>query len=85
MVGKLVLWRRMSGDVKRYFRLYIRRYTFSHKNFKYGYPQFNALLQFDLKLECCKPYKAARHPMEGDVIADVKLFLTVYCRIALSN
>ena len=37
------------------------------------------------KLECCKrhkvarhPHKVACHPTKGDVINDVKLFLTVY-------
>ena len=38
-------------------------------------------MQFDLKLERCKPHKAARHPTKGDVIDDVKLFPTVYRRI----
>ena len=40
-----------------------------------------ALLQFPLKLEYCKPYKAAHHPAICDIIYDAKLFLTVYCRI----
>ena len=50
----------------------------STENFEYGYPHSNALLQFDLKLEHCKPHKAAGHPTKCDVINDVKLFLTVY-------
>ena len=51
------------------------------KILEYGYPHSNALLQFDLKLERCKPHRAARHPTKGDVIVDVKLFPTVYRRI----
>ena len=80
-VGNLVLRRRASGAVKRDFRTYIRRYTSPNENFEYGYPHSNALLQFDLKLERCKPHKAARHQTKGDVIDDVKLFPTVYRRI----
>ena len=81
MVGNLVLRQRASGAVKRDFRTYIRRYTSPNENFEYGYPHSNALLQFDLKLERCKPHRAACHPTEGDVIDDVKLFPTVYRRI----
>ena len=80
-VGNLVLRRRANGAVKRDFRTYIRRYTSPNDNFEYGYPHSNALLQFDLKLERCRPHKAARHPTKGDVIDDVKLFATVYRRI----
>ena len=80
-VGNLVLRRRASGAVKRDFRTYIRRYTSPNENFEYGYPHSNALMQFDLKLERCKPHKAARHQTKGDVIDDVKLFPTVYRRI----
>ena len=43
--------------------------------------QINALLQFKLKLECCKLHKATPHPAKYDVIIDVKLFSTVYRRI----
>ena len=81
MVGNLVLQRRASGAVKHDFRTYIRRYTSPNENFEHGYPHSNALLQFELKLERCKPHKAARHPTKCDVINDVKLFPTVYCRI----
>ena len=81
MVRNLVLRRRASGAVKRDFRMYIRRYTSPNENFEYGYPHSNALLQLDLKLERCKPHKAARHPIKGEVIDDVKLFPTVYRRI----
>ena len=81
MVGNLVLRRRASGTVKRDSRTYIRRYTSPNKNFEYGYPHSNALLQFELKLERCKPYTAARHSTICDVIYDVKLFPTVYRRI----
>ena len=80
-VGNLVLRRRASGAVKREFRTYIRRYTSPNGNFEYGYPHSNALLQFRLKLERCKPHNAARHSTKCDVINDVKLFLTVYHRI----
>ena len=80
-VGNLVLRRRASGAVKRDFRTYIRRYTSPNENFEYGYPHSNALLQFDFKLERCKPHKAARHLTKDDVIDDVKLFPTVYRRI----
>ena len=80
-VGNLVLRRRASGAVKRDFRTYIRRYTSPNENFEYGYPHSNAVLQFELKFERCKPHSAARHPTKGDVINDVKLFPTVYRRI----
>ena len=80
-VGNLVLRRRASGAVKRDFRTYIRRFTSKNENLEYGYPHSNALLQFELKLERCKPHKPARHPTKGDVINDVKLFPTVYRRI----
>ena len=73
--------RRMSGAVKLNFRTYILRYTSPNENFEHGYPHSNALLQFRLKLERCKPHNAARHAMKCDVINDVKLFPTVYRRI----
>ena len=41
----------------------------------------NALLQFRLKKEHCKPHEATRHPTKCVVINDIKLFLTVYQRI----
>ena len=44
------------------FRPNIQRYTSPNEQLEYGYPHFNALLQFRLKLEFCKPHKAARHP-----------------------
>ena len=90
-VRDLVLRRRASGAVKRDFRTYIWRYTSPTKNFEYGYPHFNAFLQFHLELECCKPHKAARYPTKCDVFNDVTLFPTVYrrkyCRkfLTLSN
>ena len=52
-----------------------------NENFEYGYPHSNALLQFHLKLECCKPHNTACHPTKCDVIYDIKLFPTVYHRI----
>ena len=84
-VGNLVLRRRASGDVKRDFRTYIRRYTSPNENFEYGYPHSNALLLFPLKLERCKLHKAARQPTICDVINDVKQFPTVYRRIYCRN
>ena len=48
-VGKVVLRRRVSGDVKRDFRTYIRRYTSPNENFEYGYPHSNALITFSLQ------------------------------------
>ena len=80
-VRNLVLRQRASGAVKRDFQKYIQRYTSPNENFEYGYPHSNALLQFDLKLEWCRPHKATCHPRKGDVIDDVKLFPTVYSRI----
>ena len=61
--------------------MYIRQYTSTNENFEYGYPNSNALLQFRLKLERCKPQNAARQPTKCDVINDVKLFRTIYRRI----
>ena len=49
-----------------------------NKKLAYGYPHSNAILQFKLKLELCKPHKAAHHPMKCNVINDVKLFPTGY-------
>ena len=80
-VGNLVLRRRASGAVKRDFRRYIPRYTSPKENFEYVYLHSNALLQFRLELERCKPHNAARHPRKCDVINDVNLFPTVYRRI----
>ena len=48
-----------------------------------GYPHSNVLLQFELKLERCKPHKASHHPTKYDIINDVKLFPTVYRWILL--
>ena len=42
------------------------------KCFEYGYTYINAHMQSCLKLERCKPHKAARHPTKCDVINDVK-------------
>ena len=80
-VGNLVLRRRASGAVKHDFRPHIRQYTSLNENCEYGYPNSNALLQVALKLERCKPHKAACHPTKCDIINDVKPFLTVYRRI----
>ena len=59
-VGKFVLRRRASGAIQRDFRPYIWRYTSPNGNFEYNYPHSNALLKFRLKLERCKPHKAAQ-------------------------
>ena len=72
-VGNLV-----CGAVKRYFQTIIRLYTSTNENFEYGYPHSNALLQFCLILECCKPHKAACHQTKCDIINDVKRFPTIY-------
>ena len=60
-------------------------YTSPNENFEYGYPHSNALLQFELKLERCKPHKAARHPTKGDVNKDVKLFLSQFFDVIQSD
>ena len=84
-VGNLVLQRRASWAVKRYFRTYIRQYTSPIENFEYGYPHSNTLLQFCLKLERCKPHNAACPATKRDLINDVKMFPTVYHRIYCRN
>ena len=81
MDGNLVLWQCASGTIKRVYRPYIRQYISPSENFECGYTHFNALLQSRLKLECCKPHKAACHPTKCDIINDVELFWTVYCMI----
>ena len=78
-VGNLVLRRRASGAVKRDFRTYIQRYTSPNEVLNMVFPHSNALL----KLERCKPHKAARHPTKDDKIDDVKLFPTAF--LTLSN
>ena len=65
MVGNLA--------VKRNFQTYIRQYTSPNEKIEYGYPHSNALLQFELKLEHCKPHKVARHPTKGDAINTYKI------------
>ena len=49
----LVLLRRKRGAIKQDFRLYIPRHTSPNENFEYGFPHYNALLQFPLKLKHC--------------------------------
>ena len=49
-------------------RIYIRLYTSPNENFEYCYSHSNALLQFCLKLECCKPHYASCHPTKCDII-----------------
>ena len=77
-VGNLVLWRRVSGDVKRDFRTYIRRYTSQNENFEYVYPHSNAPLQFYLNFERYRPHKAACHLTKCDVINDVNPYFQQY-------
>ena len=74
-VGNLVLLRPASGAVN------VISKHISDENFEFGYPHFNALLQFRLKLEHCKPHNAAGHQTKCDIIIDIKLFPTVYRRI----
>ena len=81
MVGNLVLRRRVSRTLKRSTRTYIRRHTSSNENFEYGFPHSNALLQFRLKLDRCKPHNAHVIHRLCYIINDVKLFPTVYRRI----
>ena len=45
----------------------------------------NALLQFRLELEHCKPHKAEHHPTKCDVINDVKQFPTGIAQDILSQ
>ena len=61
--------------------MYIHRFTSPNENFEYSYPHFNELLKFHFKLKRYKPHNAARHPTKYEIISDVKLFPTVYCRI----
>ena len=76
MLRNLVIRRCESEAIKLDLRAYNLQYTSPNEHFEYGYPHSNALLQSRLKLECCKPNKATRHPTKCDVINDVKLFPT---------
>ena len=63
-VGKLVLWRCVSGAVKRDFRKNIRRHTSPNANLEYSYPHSNELLTFSLQKDsenvlCCAYTSAA--------------------------
>ena len=62
MVGNLVLWRRVSGAVKRDIGTYIRRYTSPNENFEYGYPHSNALLTFSLQKDSEMYFVASIRP-----------------------
>ena len=55
------------------------------KNFEYGYPHSNALLQFYLNFERYMPHKAACHLTKCDVINNVKLFPTDIAGYAVAN
>ena len=48
-------------------------------------PHSNAILQFCLKFEHCKPHNSTYHPRKCDIINDVKLFPTVFRRIYCSK
>ena len=67
------------------FRTYIRRYTVPNGNFEYGYPHSNALLQFCLKFERCKPCNVARHQTKYGVINNVKMFLQYIAGYTVAN
>ena len=84
----LVLRRRASGAVKHDFQIYIRQYTSRNSNFECGYPHSNALLQFHLEWESCKPHKAARHLKKCDVIISqdiLRKFLTLSNQIHVTK
>ena len=53
-------------------RIDISRYTCPNEIFEYMVVPM--LLQSHLKLECCKPLKAAHHLTKCDVSIDIKLF-----------
>ena len=77
-VKNSALHRSVSGAAKSDFRTYIQWYTSRIENLNYDYPHSYALLLSRLKLERCKPHKAAHHPTKCAVIDDVKLFPTGY-------
>ena len=53
--------------------MFIRGYTSLYENFEYSHPHSNALLQFRLKVEHCKPHKEAHDPRKCGIINDIKL------------
>ena len=55
-----------------------------NENIEYGYPHSNALVQFPLNLESCKPPKAARHPTTCDLLMTSNYFRQ-YMYIALQD
>ena len=66
MVGNLVLRQRISGAVKRDFRMYIQQYPSPNEKFEYGYPNSNALLTFSLQKDsenvlCCAYTSSGNH------------------------
>ena len=71
-IRNIVLGQLPSRAVKCDFRIYIRRYTFPNENFEYGCLHSSAVSSRIGALEC-------------EVINDVKLFPTVYCRIYCHN
>ena len=67
---------------------YIQPNTSRNEYLEYGYPHYNALMNLfaiksllHLKSELCKLHKAACHSTKCGVINDIKIFVTVYCRI----
>ena len=71
-VGNLVLGWHMSGAIKRVFRPYIRWYTTQNENFEYGYPHFNANLQFLSKIGAFNLHKTVCHSTKLAIINEVK-------------
>ena len=59
----------ISDDIPVYPTIYLPK-----RNFEYGYPLSNTLLQFPLKLKRCRPHQAARHPRICDVIKTSNYF-----------
>ena len=66
-------------------QVYIYKCTSPNEKFDNCYPLSNAFPQFSLKLELCKLYKATRYLTKCDVIDEIKLFLTAYIKLILSN
>ena len=85
IVGYTVWMATRERRVRSDFRKYIRWYTSPNRNFEYGYPHSNALLQFCLKAERCKPHKAARYLTKGDLINDSNYFWQYIAGYTVAN
>ena len=70
--GKLSFSATREQSRKHDFRMYIQQFTSPNENFEFDYPNFNALLQFHLKLERCRPHKVAPHPRLLGAVPDCK-------------